>query len=183
MTFLVHTVTVYYDQQQDRLNLLFVDKNEQQLLATMTRHFLKKLLATLPKWIVDNVTQGQNKAVQDLQQQHAIEQFHYQTAQHNISASYKHVEIKQAVSPVMIETMKVVVQKLAAEPGVKSQKIRLSFLDATKNNDIVLAVSPAELHKLMGEILIKVDSWDLDNPWLLDAAVGDSSADTVCLLH
>ena len=165
MSFISQTITIFYDAHQDRLNLLFIDKNKQELLGAMTRRFLKGLLAILPEWIDKNIEQIQNRLNQNKQQQRDINQFHHQAAQQNIQANYDSVKIDKTMMPFMIETINIAKQHVANEEGDIVDQIRLTFVDDAKKYNIILAMTLAQLHKLIGEILTKVEEWDLLNPW------------------
>jgi len=171
MMFSVQKVTIFYDVQQDRLHLLFVDNDEQVLLGAMTRRLLNTLLIALPDWLAKNIKQGythQNEA-----EQHEISQFNHQAAQQNVRAVHGDIEIDKAVAPFMVETINLANQQ-RDEDGVKVDHIKLSFIDAAKSHHVVLAVSSAQLHKLIGEMLTNVDGWGLGNPWAV-ASVGAAS--------
>lgn len=103
--FSVRKVTIFYDIQQDRLNLLFIDKDEEVLLGAMTRRLLKSLLAGLPVWLAKNIKQMQGQSIQNEAQLREINQFNYQAAQQNIRAVHGNIEIDKAVTPFMIETI------------------------------------------------------------------------------
>jgi len=179
MMFSVQKVTIFYDMQQDRLNLLFIDNDEQELLGTMTRRLLNSLLVALPAWLAKNIKQAQGQTNQNEAEQREISQFNHQAAQQNIKAVHGDVEIEKAVAPFMIETINLANQQ-RDEGGVKVDHINLSFIDDAKSHHVVLAVSSAQLHKLIGEMLTKVDGWGLGNPWAGDAV---ASVGAASMLH
>ena len=100
MMFSVQKVTIFYDMQQDRLNLLFIDNDEQMLLGAMTRRLLKALLAGLPVWLAKNIKQTQGQANQNEAQRREINQFDHQVAQQNIRAVHGNIQIDKAVTPL-----------------------------------------------------------------------------------
>jgi len=171
MMFSVQKVTIFYDVQQDRLNLLFVDNDEQVLLGVMTRRLLNTLLIALPDWLAKNIKQGYTR--RNEAEQREISQFNHQAAQQNVRAVHGDIEIDKAVAPFMIETINLANQQ-RDEGGVKVDHIMLSFIDDAKSHHVVLGVSSAQLHKLIGEMLTKVDGWGLGNPWAV-ASVGAAS--------
>ena len=179
MMFSVQKVTIFYDMQQDRLNLLFIDNDEQELLGTMTRRLLNSLLVALPAWLAKNIKQAQGQTNQNEAEQHEISQFNHQAAQQNIRTVHGDVEIDKAVAPFMIETINLANQR-RDEDGLKVDHINLSFIDGAKSHHVVLAVSSAQLHKLIAEMLIKVGDWGLANPW---SGAGNDSVGVTSMVH
>lgn len=159
MAFIAQSITVFYDMQQDRLNLLFIENGEQEIMGAMTRQLLKGLLAMLPEWLAK-----QPEDLQPAQQQREINQFHHQAAQQNIIASYNSVLINKALTPFLLETINLAKEQ-RIDDGKVHELIRLTFMDKSKGHQIILTLTPVQLHKLMGEILVKVEEWSLPNPW------------------
>ena len=56
----------------------------------------------------------------------------------------------------------------------------ISFVDDAKSHHIVLAVSTAQLHTLIAEMLTKVDDWGVANPW---SGAADDSVGVASMLH
>jgi len=165
--------------QQDRLNLLFIDNDEQVLLGAMTRRLLKALLAGLPVWLAKNIKQTQGQANLNDAEQREIDQFNHQAAQQNIRVDQGNIEIDKAVVPFMIESINLAKQQ-RDEGGPDVDHINLSFVDDAKSHHVVLAVSTAQLHKLIAEMLTKVDDWGVANPW---SGAGDDSVAVASMLH
>ena len=179
MMFSVQKVTIFYDMQQDRLNLLFTDSDEQVLLGAMTRRLLKGLLDVLPVWLAKNIKHTQGPTNQNEAEQREIDQFNHQAAQQNIRAVHGDVEIDKVVAPFMIETINLASQRRGAD-GVRADHIKLSFIDEANSQHVVLAVSSAQLHKLIAEMLTKVDDWGLANPW---SDAGSDSVYVASMVH
>jgi len=177
--FSVQKVTIFYDIQQDRLNLLFTDSDERVLLGAMTRRLLNSLLVALPAWLAKNIKHTQGPTNQNEAEQHEISQFNHQAAQQNIRAVHGDVEIDKAVAPFMIETINLANQRRDVG-GVRTDHINLSFIDDAKSQRVVLAVSSAQLHKLIAEMLTKVDDWGLANPW---SDAGSDSVYVASMVH
>ena len=108
-----------------------------------------------------------------------IDQFNHQAAQQNIRAVHSDVEIDKAVAPFMIETINLANQRRGVG-GVRADHINLSFIDDAKSQHVVLAVSSAQLHKLIAEMLTKVDDWGLANPW---SDAGSDSVGVATMVH
>ena len=179
MMFSVKKVTIFYDMQQDRLNLLFTDNDEQVLLGAMTRRLLKALLAGLPVWLAKNIKHTQVPTNQNEAEQHEISQFNHQAAQQNIRAVHGNIEIDKAVTSFMIESINLAKQQ-RDEGGLDVDHINLSFVDDANSHHVVLAVSTAQLHTLIAEMLTKVDDWGVTNPW---SGAADDSVGVASMVH
>ena len=51
MTFIAESITAFYSEQEDRLGLIFNDKDKNQLVGSLTRQLFKGLLSQLPDWL------------------------------------------------------------------------------------------------------------------------------------
>jgi len=169
MAFIAKSVTFFYDIEQDRLNMIFTDKDKGQLIGVMTRHFFKGLLTQLPIWLTE---QRADIIPPTAEQQKAINQIHHQVSQQEVAVTYGKVLPNKQLGTFLINTINFTKTKAKSESGV--QKIRLEFLNQNKTTEIIIVLNSAQLHKLIGEILKQVKTWDLDNPWRLESKVSVS---------
>jgi len=160
MAFIAKSVTTSYDIEQDRLNMTFTDEVEDQLTGAMTRHFFKGLLARLPDWLTQQHT---DIIPPTAEQQKVINQIHHQVSQQEVSVIYGKALSNKKLRVFLINTINFTKFKTKSESS--GQKIKLEFLDHNKTTKIIFVLSFAQLHKLVGEILKQVKTWDLDNPW------------------
>lgn len=158
MTFFAETITTFYDKEQDRLSLVFTDKDQQKLQGLMTRQFFKNLLAHLPNWLMKKRADAMP---QTIQQQWEINQIYHQVSQQEVTVLYGKIESNQHFENFLIATINFSKRDLKES----DQKIRLEFLDSNKTIVIFSVFNLAQLHKLIGEIFKQVQVWDLENPW------------------
>lgn len=160
MAFIAKSVTTFYDIEQDRLNMIFTDEVGSQLIGVMTRHFFKGLLVQLPGWLTQQRT---DIIPPTAEQQKLINQIHHQVSQQEVSVTYGKAFSNKKLGTFLINTINFT--KFKSKSESKGQKIKLEFLDYNKTAMITFVLSSAQLHKLVGEILKQVKTWDLDNPW------------------
>jgi len=159
MTFIAVSITSFYDIEQDRLNLIFTGKDKGQLMGLMTRQFLKGFLAQLPNWLSH---QRVDAIPQTPEQQRETNQIHHQISQQKVTAKYEKIEPKyHQLESFLIGTVNFTKGSLEGS----DQKIKLEFLDLNKISKIIFVLNPELFHKLIGEMLKQVKTWDLDNPW------------------
>jgi predicted DNA-binding protein (UPF0251 family) len=157
MPLVAQSITLYFDLAQDRLNLLFIDADEQRLTGILTRRLFKGWLELLPEWL------SQHSPHADSQFSREIEQLQHQQAQQVVPVAQNQVSLDVPSTTFLIETLNMNVQA--------GEAVRLSFLDETGEHEAVLTLNVAELHKLLAEMLAKVADWDLRNPWDPDVSV------------
>ncbi len=160
MTFVAESIATFYDAQQDRLNLIFHDKDKKQLLGLMTRQILKSLLAQLPGLLTPQ--HRHDSIPQTAEQQLEINHMHHQISQQTVAVTYGKIQPDQQIESFLITTIHFAKGK--SNDG-ENQKIKLTFLNSTKTIETVFFLSTSQLHKLMGEILKQVPAWDIVNPW------------------
>ncbi|MBF0257118.1 MAG: hypothetical protein HQL47_11840, partial [Gammaproteobacteria bacterium] len=166
-----------------RLNLLFLDAQEQRLSGLLTRRLLRSWLQLLPEWLSKNSSLSQSQSQGHFQRhfQREMEQMQHQQAQQLVPVVENQLSLEPAAESFLIETLNMTLlgkghgvpvlatgsDGLLGERG-RSESIRLSFLDRGGEHEVILVLNLLELHKLMGEMLLKVADWDLPNPWLPD---------------
>jgi hypothetical protein len=160
MIFIAESITSFYDQEQDRLNLVFNGKDRKQLIGLVTRQFFKGLLARLPDWLA---RQRIDTIPLTTEQQRIINQFHHQVSQQEVTVTYGKAPPSKQIETFLINTINFTKTKVI--PGSADQKIRLEFLGPDRTAGIMIVLDSARLHKFIGEILKQVQAWDLDNPW------------------
>lgn len=156
MPFIAQSLTTLYDNQEDRLCLIFTDREKRRLMGLMTRHLLKGILAQLPGWLTQKHTDSMPRTAE---QQRSIDEIHHQISQQSVPVTYGKFAKDQKPDSFLINT----INFAKAQSG--NQNIRLKFLDVNKTTEIILVITPEQLHKLIGEILKQVKSWDINNPW------------------
>ncbi len=159
MTFVAESITTFYDANQDRLNLIFNDKDKKQLLGLMTRQLLKSLLAQLPNWLT--LQHRSHSIPQTAEQQWEINHMHHLISQQTVAVIYGKVLSDQQFESFLITT----IHLAKGDPNEADQKIKLVFLNSTQSTEVILVLSTSRLHKFLGEILKQVRAWDIDNPW------------------
>ncbi|MCE7913894.1 MAG: hypothetical protein DYH15_04230 [Nitrosomonas sp. PRO4] len=158
MEFIAESVTTFYDKEQDRLSLIFCNKDKKQLLGFMTRQFLINLLKLLPHWLSQ---QYPHSGPRTTAQQWEINCLEHQISQQKITVTYGKIHSSNHIESFLISTINL----SKKDSSHNNPNIKLEFYDAGKAKRIHLMLSPARLHKLIGEILKQVKSWDIDNPW------------------
>ncbi|WP_297323782.1 hypothetical protein [Nitrosomonas sp.] len=170
MAFIADSITTFYDKEQDRLSLIFNGKDKKQLLGLMTRQFFKGLLIQLPNWLSQQYTAAMPKTSE---QQWEINHLHHQISQQNVAVTYGKIQSNHQIESFLIHTINLT----KGESTDSDQKIKLEFLDSSKTTEIILVLSAAQLHKLIGEILKQVHAWDIENPWQ-EKGITSFSSDT-----
>ncbi|MDP1559058.1 MAG: hypothetical protein Q8K59_10385 [Nitrosomonas sp.] len=158
MAFIAESITTFYDQQEDRLSLIFNDKDKKQLKGNMTRQLFKGLLAQLPNWLAQQRTDSMPQTVE---QQWEISQIHHQVSQQKVTVTYGKIQPNKRLETFLISTVSFAKGDLVEG----DQKIRLDFVDLNKTIEIIFVLNSAQLHKFINEILKQVQAWDIDNPW------------------
>ena len=158
MAFLAKSLTTFYDKEQDRLGLIFNDKNKKQLMGLMTRQLFKNLLAQLPNWLMQ---QRWDSMPSTTETQWEISHIHHQISQQKVAVTYEKIQCNYQFESFLINT----IHFTKADHSEDEQKIRLEFLDSSKTTAIILVLNSAQLHKFIGEIFKQVQTWDIDNPW------------------
>ena len=163
MFFIAESITCFYDSEQDRLNLMFNGRDREQLIGLMTRRFLKELLAQLPDWLIQ---QHQDDVLRTTEQQRVISSFQHQVSQQQVSVVHGKTKLDRQVDMFLIYSTDFTMNRKVSESG--NQKIKLDFFDREQRIKITVVFTSEQLHKLFGEILKQVQSWDLENPWQID---------------
>ncbi len=177
MAFIAESITTFYDAQQDRLNLLFVNKEKKQLIGVMVRRLLKNLLTQLPEWLA--LLHHTNLLPQTAEQQWHIHHLHHQVSQQTVAVTYEKVRPHEQFESFLIDT----IHLAKAHRNTKDPKIRLTFVNAAKTIEVIFILTPSQLHKLLGEILKQVKTWDIHNPWEEKSAHPVLSAPKPEILH
>ncbi|TXI18334.1 MAG: hypothetical protein E6Q62_06990 [Nitrosomonas sp.] len=176
MEFIAESVTTFYDKEQDRLSLIFCNKDKKQLLGFMTRQFLINLLKPLPHWLSQ---QYPNSGPRTTEQQWEINCLEHQFSQQKITVRYGKIHSSNHIESFLISTVNLSKRHTTHD----NPNIKLEFYDAGKAKRIFLMLNPAQLHKLIGEILKQVKSWDIDNPWQNSNAVSFLSNSNGGIVH
>lgn len=158
MVFFAESITTFYDKEQDRLALIFDDKNKKRLMGLMTRQLFKNLLAQLPNWLTQ---QHRDSMPSTTGMQREISYIHHQISQQKVAVTYEKIQSNHQLEFFLINA----IHFTKADLGDNDQKIRLKFLDPSKATAIIFVLNSAQLHKLIGEIFKQVPNWDIDNPW------------------
>ncbi|MXS78617.1 hypothetical protein ABF87_11760 [Nitrosomonas sp. JL21] len=159
MAFIAESITTYYDGQQDRLNLLFVNKEKKQLVGVMVRRLLKNLLSQLPEWLA--LLHHGNSLPQTAEQQWHIRHLHHQVSQQTIAVTYGKVQFHEQFESFLIDT----IHFAKGNRKTEDVTIKLAFLNSAKTTEVIFILTIPQLHKLLGEILKQVKTWDIHNPW------------------
>jgi hypothetical protein len=157
MAFIAESITAFYDKEQDRLSLIFSDKDKKQLLGMMTRQFFKDLLIQLTNWLPQQYTDSISRTAE---QQWEINHFHYLLSQQKVTVTYEKIQPDHQIPSFLISIL-----NFTKGRSGDADKIKLEFLDSRKTTEIILVLNPAQLHKLIGETLKQVQAWDIDHPW------------------
>ena len=159
MAFIAESITTFYDAQQDRLNLLFVNKEGKQLIGVMVRRLLKNLLSQLPEWLT--LLHRGNSLTQTSEQQWHIHHLHHQASQQTVTVTYGKIQSHEQFESFLIDT----IHFAKGNRNAGDVKIKLTFLNSTKTTEVIFILTSPQLHKLIGEILKQVKTWDIHNPW------------------
>ncbi|MEO5343724.1 MAG: hypothetical protein H7842_10380 [Gammaproteobacteria bacterium SHHR-1] len=155
MALIAQSITLYYDQGRDRLNLLFLDAEQQRLTGVLTRRLLKGWLDLLPDWLSKHSPHANS------QYRREIEQLQHQQAQQQVPVMQNQVSLAAPSASFLIETLNMNL--------LGNGSVRLSFINGDRQQEVILVLTISELHKLLAEMLAKVEDWDLINPWMPDA--------------
>ena len=158
MTFIAKSITAFYSEQEDRLGLVFSDKDENQLAGSVTRQLFKGLLAQLPDWLAK---QSSNAMPCSTGQQQAINHMQHEVSLQRATVTYGEMPWNEQLETFLIGNISLT--KIDLEAG--DYKIKLVFQSLDKVTKIVFVLSAEQLHKLMDEMLKQVKAWDINNPW------------------
>lgn len=158
MVFIAESITTFYDRAQDRLSLIFNDRDNKPLAGLMTRQLFKSLLAQLPNWLAPRHPDSMPPTAE---QQWEINHIHHQISQQKVVVTYGKIQSNHQLESFLIDT----IHFTKANLRDVEQKIRLKFLDSSKTTEIIFVLNAAQLHKLIGEILKQVQAWDINDPW------------------
>lgn len=161
MTSAQSTISITYDEQQDRLRLLLTSKSQQQVEGVMTRRLLKGALQGLPAWLAKQVVAlPSHTIVPTVEQQHAVSQFQHQTAQQQVKEQVD-IEFNDEIRSFVVETLNL---SAKVKPD-GSQLIEMRFIAKDANRNISLSLTIEQFHQLIGAMIDKAEGWDLINPW------------------
>ncbi len=155
------TLSIVYDKQQDRLNLLFTTDEQKQRVGVMTRRLLKNTLKNVPVWLASKETDSVTQKKTTQAQQHVVNQFQHQVARQK-PVEKVDVRLNKTITHFMIET----VSLSSAKQHDSSHMIEIHFISKVQENKISLSLTTEQLHTILGAMMDKVASWDLLNPWL-----------------
>lgn len=176
MAFIAESITTFYDKEQDRLSLVFSNKDKKQLLGMMTRQFFKNLLAQLANWLPQQYT---DSIPQTAEQQWEINHIYHQISQQKVAVTYGKIQPNHQIQSFLINTINFTKGQSSGE----NYKIRLEFLDSRKTTEIIFVLNSAQLHKLIGEIIKQAQAWDIDNPWQQRNIISASLATKDRIIH
>lgn len=172
MIFIAESASIFYDAQQDRLKLLFRNKEGKQLLGIMTRQMFKGLLVQLPEWLAnqsfkisEQQTQTPELQSKTSERQHTVSQFEHQLAQQQVEVTSGTVKLDPKCRGFLTQKINFVKKELIGDDQNSKNQVRMIFISTGKTKEAVLTLNTAQLHKLIGEMLKKVVEWDLSNPW------------------
>ncbi len=152
------TISIAYDPPQDRLNLIFTSKKNEQLIGIITRRLFKSLLSEIHTWLSKNTIVARNDSLQadQIAEQHALDQFQHYAAQDNKQTN-SDISLNENAKAFLIGTINF--------SYIKPEKVEVSFISPDQSNNANLVISIEQLHQLIGTMLNKVPDWDLSNPW------------------
>lgn len=159
MAFVAESITTFYDAQQDRLNLLFVNKEGKQLIGIMVRQLLKNLLTHLPSWMAR--LHRNNLMPQTAEQAWQIHHLHHRASQQAVAVTYGKIQPYEASDSFLIDA----IHFSKGNPHNENLSIELTFLNSARTTQVIFILTPSQLHKLIGEIFKQVKTWDISNPW------------------
>jgi len=153
------SVTLRYSPLDDRILLSFHNPSRRRVDAWITRRFLLQLLPQLSKWVENQVSP--KSATEPLQGKDRL-QFDYEISQLKIPHQPNHPA--ESLTPERVFV--VAGMRISAH----NQKIKLLITDRTTTELILLNVSRAELHKIMGQILQLANkaNWRINNPFVAE---------------
>ena len=157
MKFVATSITIFYDGKEDRLSLVFTDSDEKILKGLVTRRLFKGILTRLPDWLAQEHANPHDRTKE---QQRTIERFNHQISQKNVPIEYGNSKPDSKIESFLVRAINF--SMLNTSEG---KKIRLIFQSADKANEIILALTSGQLHKLIAEILKLARDWDMNNPW------------------
>ncbi len=158
MTFIAKSITAFYSEQQDRLGLIFNDKDQNQLIGSMTRQLFKGLLIQLPDWLAK---QYSDAILCSIEQQQEINYIQHEVSLQKATVTYGEMQVNEALETFLIGNISFA--KVDLEMG--HHEIKMVFQSLDKVIEIVFVLNFEQLHKLMDEMLKQVKAWDIDNPW------------------
>lgn len=165
MPFNTKSISVSYQKKQDRLAIVFIDYAGEQTNGILTRSFLKNLLIKLPSRL--------NRSNENLKE---VSQFDSLVAQENIDVNREKVVIDRSVKPFLVQAINLSLNR--------SKQIRMTFCNEDKTHEVLMVCTLIQFHKLISEILLKVQGWDLDNLWESKQFGNDLIDDeATCLIH
>ncbi len=158
MAFIAKSITVFYNEQEDRLRLIFNDNDKNQLAGSMTRQLFKGLLAQLPDWLAK---QYSDVIPRSTEQQREINHIQHEVSLQKATVTYGEILRNEAPETFLIGHISFTKVDLKTD----DHKIKLIFQNLDKTIEIVFVLSAAQLHKVMDEMLKQVKAWDINNPW------------------
>ncbi len=176
MAFIAQFITNFYDQQEDRISLIFNGNDEKQLKGNMTRQLFKCLLAQLPDWLAQ---QSRDAMPHSNEQQREINQIHHEASQQEATVTYGKVQPNEQLETFLINT----ISFTKVNQIENDQRIRLTFLGLNKTTKVIFVLNSNQLHKLINEMLKQVKVWDINNPWQEQNAAFALSDNKSGMLH
>lgn len=158
MTFIAESITAFYSEQEDRLGLIFNDKDKNQLAGSLTRQLFKGLLSQLPDWLAK---QCSDVMPHSTEQQREINQIEHEISLQKATVTYGEMPRNDQLETFLIGA----VSFTKVDSEVEGHKIQLVFQSLDKTTEIVFVLGVEQLHKLMDEMLKQVKAWDISNPW------------------
>ena len=167
MPFNTKSISVSYQKKQDRLAIVFIDYAGQQASGVLTRSFLKNLLLKLPSWLSES---------DNNQSQQAVSQLASFVEKDTIEVNRERVVFDRTVEVFLVQTVNLAMNS--------SKQIRMTFTGEGKTDEVLMVCTHIQFHKLISEILLKVQGWDLDNLWKSKQFGNDLINDeATCLVH
>ncbi len=142
MAFIAKSITVFYNEQEDRLGLIFNDNENDQVAGSMTRQLFKGLLAQLPDWLAK---QYSDVMLRSAEQQREINHIQHEISLQKATVTYGEMPRNEALETFLIGHISFTKVDLEAD----DHKIKLIFQSLDKTIEIVFVLSAEQLHKVM----------------------------------
>ena len=159
------TVSIRYDESQDRIRLLFSLKNKVEVEGVLTRGLFKRLLQSAPDWLAANPPLA--RAAESAMSSNALDMgagqpaVDYPLYQPVTLKSQKRDETSKNIESFMIGTITMKSLLMAGD----EQGVGLGLGSIDKPQALKLTLTVDQFLMLIGIMTDKAANWDLVNPW------------------